>query len=213
MSRPKDLTGLRFGKLVAVGEIERRDNRHVVYKCRCDCGRLCERSTDYLRKVAAGTRGYTGMCSGCGRETSVAAAAKASTKHGQNTRSKRTPTYVSWFHMLQRCLDSNATGFARYGGNPDYPVTVCERWRGEHGFENFLADLGERRAGTSLGRVSPFLGYWPSNCRWETPVEQALSRRKAWLKRYGTPFPELATLEERAQTVQPATLVQCKVAA
>ena len=35
----KDITGLRFGKLVAVNPVEKRDNRNELYwLCKCDCG-------------------------------------------------------------------------------------------------------------------------------------------------------------------------------
>jgi hypothetical protein len=34
----KDLTGQRFGKLVAVRPTERREHRCIVWECVCDCG-------------------------------------------------------------------------------------------------------------------------------------------------------------------------------
>lgn len=38
MSKIKDLTGQRFGKLVAIEPTEERRNGRVVWRCRCDCG-------------------------------------------------------------------------------------------------------------------------------------------------------------------------------
>jgi hypothetical protein len=95
--------------------------------------------------------------------------------------------------MIARTTNPNVQNFKRYGGDPDYPVTVCSRWLGPNGFINFKKDLGDRPVGTTLDRVNPFLGYWPSNCRYATPAEQNSNTRKTWLKKFGTPFPELAS--------------------
>lgn len=55
---------------------------------------------------------------------------------------------------------------------------MCERWLGEHGFENFLADMGDRPSPQhSLDRVDPNGNYEPSNCRWATAAEQCETRR------------------------------------
>lgn len=59
MAQRKDLTGQRFGKLVALSPTEkRRDDGSVVWRCRCDCGREAEVSARRL------TRGKVRSC-GC----------------------------------------------------------------------------------------------------------------------------------------------------
>lgn len=40
MSNKKDLTGMRFGKLVVLEETDQRKYGRVVWKCRCDCGNI-----------------------------------------------------------------------------------------------------------------------------------------------------------------------------
>jgi hypothetical protein len=79
--------------------------------------------------------------------------------------------------MNERCTNPNHVRFEKYGG-ADPPVTVCDRWRGEHGFENFLADMGSRPAGKTLDRYpDPAGNYEPGNCRWATLKEQANNHR------------------------------------
>lgn len=47
--RKKDLTGQRFGKLVAIEPTEQRKQRQVVWRCNCDCGNTAFISSGDLR--------------------------------------------------------------------------------------------------------------------------------------------------------------------
>jgi hypothetical protein len=99
------------------------------------------------------------------------------TRHGQARDGKRTPTYLSWQNMRQRCNNPNVPRWANYGGRG---ITVCARW---NSFESFLADMGERPEGKTLDRVDNDGNYEPGNCRWATSAEQMGNRSKKYRKR------------------------------
>lgn len=86
-----------------------------------------------------------------------------------------TNTYGIWTAMRNRCLNPNNHHYADYGGRG---ITVCERWSL---FENFLADVGERPAGRTLGRIDNNGPYCPDNCRWETWEQQNRNTRNTKL--------------------------------
>jgi hypothetical protein len=71
-------------------------------------------------------------------------------KHGHKRGNGRTRTYASYQAMVTRCTNPKAVNWKRYSGRG---VTVADRWRGERGFGNFLADMGERSEGMTLDRI------------------------------------------------------------
>ena len=79
--------------------------------------------------------------------------------------------------MMSRCTNQAHPRWADWGGRG---ITVCESWRD---FASFLADMGERPAGTTLDRIDNDGDYVPTNCRWATAVEQNRNKRSTKLTR------------------------------
>ena len=157
MSRIKDLTGQRFGRLVVV-------KRHpitsqwgnLLWECQCDCGKTSVARSNNL------IAGKTASC-GCGR-------VEHHITHGK----RHSPEYYAWANMIQRCTTPTNPGYAFYGGRG---IKVCDEWL--KSFEVFYADMGPRpSADHSVERRDVNGNYESSNCFWATKTQQNNNTRR-----------------------------------
>jgi len=165
----KNMTGKTFTCLCVEYRVANKGER-IRWHCVCDCGAVLDVDGASLR------RGQE-SCGCLARERAAESMRKTMTKHG-HTRSARgdadSPTYQTWNAMRNRCYNSKWHAFKDYGGRG---IAICDRWRGEHGFENFLADMGERPQGKTLDRKDVNGNYEKDNCKWSTAIEQRNNRR------------------------------------
>ena len=155
MSKKEDLTGRRFGRLTVIEESGKLGKK-VAWLCKCDCG-------NYKRVRAHHLKG--GQITSCGcyqRE-------QTSTHHLSYTK-----LYRAWASMKDRCYNTNAVEYCRYGQRG---IKVCEEWR-DH-FESFAewAYANGYEEGLSIDRIDVNGNYEPSNCRWVDMKAQGRNRR------------------------------------
>jgi len=156
--KPKDLTGITFGRLTVIRKTESGANYQTRWVCACACGKEWIASTAHLK---------SGAVKSCGCYQRDVSSEVHSIHKSCGTREYRT-----WARMKFRCSPFNHEKAYNY---LDRGITVCERW--SNSFLNFLADMGKQPSGTTLERTDNAKGYEPGNCKWATTIEQANNKR------------------------------------
>lgn len=158
-----DLSGQKRGRLLVIRRHHRK-GKHYFWECLCDCGKTAIVRMDRPR-----------LNDSCGCFMAERLADGIGKSHGHARKGSISPEYISWMTMVYRCSPPPDPSKITAPKSDYYMkgVRVCDRWRGDDGFSNFLEDMGPRPSRRhSIDRIKSDGHYEPSNCRWATPAEQ-----------------------------------------
>ena len=175
--RVKDLTGVRFGSLVAVKLHTIKEPKNTAYwEYLCDCGKTHIARGNVITYHSKRSNNPVIPSCGC-KELEL------KTKHGFRKSNDTHPLYQVYKNMRERCYTTTSKNYHNYGAKG---VTICDEWLDnpkafvEWGLSNGWQQgmhLDKDILSRQLGVYPPM--YSPDTCKWVTPqvnVAEATSR-------------------------------------
>lgn len=149
--------------LTVIEELHITNDKGVTYpywRCKCDCG------NDVIARRAKIKSGHTKSC-GCLQRRK---ASETFSKH----RDSKSPLYVRYIGIKQRCTNPNHKSYNSYGGRG---IKLCDAWLNDFSeFKNWSLDNGYADD-LQLDRIDTNGDYTPENCRWVSPTENMRNTR------------------------------------
>jgi hypothetical protein len=182
----KDISGLRFGRLIAVEIVGITKKQERIWKCKCDCGNETEVTVVRLMN------GTTKSCGCIQKELSSKRAKTGISKiHGYHG----TRVYICYKSMMERCCNPNNRAYKNYGGRG---IKICDEWmHNPKAFIDWALNNGYKD-NLTIERINVNGNYEPSNCKWATIKQQNNNRRS---NKFITINNETKTLQEWADYV------------
>lgn len=165
MTASIDITGQRFGRLVAIRDVG-RDGRRRNWLFQCDCGASTTRHTGNLSRMSA--EGRIANC-GCFKGGTKNKGRRTNVTHNMS----RTRLYRVWASMIARCHNPKDRRYKDYGGRG---IAVCDAWMEATPFLSWATANGYEQ-GLQIDRADNDRGYEPSNCHFVTAKENMANRR------------------------------------
>lgn len=166
--KSSELLGKRFGRLVAVEQVESLNYR-ARFLCECDCGRT---------KLVLAQNLLSGHVRSCGcllSEASRKRMEKYNDSEGRETHGQaKTRLYCIWEGIKTRCLKETHHSYGNYGGRG---IKVCPEWENSYITFREWALANGYRSDLSIDRIDVNGDYCPDNCRWVDSSTQALNKR------------------------------------
>lgn len=169
----KDISGQRFGKLVAIKRVGKDKRNNALWQCKCSCGNYCIRAVVELHK-------RNNHSCGCSGKEHLKNMAKGNVTHGMTG----TRLYGCYKGMMSRCYREKDIHFNAYGNRG---IVVCDEWKNNprafiewaltHGYSDDL----------TIERIDVNGNYEPSNCTWIPMSEQYKNKQSNHMK---IPLPE-----------------------